>query len=113
MWFMARSVGSKPLPLREVFAKNVRFARIHVGLSQDRLALKAGLDRTFIGTLERGSRNISIDNIELVSQAVGVAAHELLDPQLAERRGFDTTLKRAARTVRLYTPERKASRKRT
>ena len=109
---MARSANSKPLPLRDVFAKNVRFARIHVGLSQDRLALKAGLDRTFIGTLERGSRNISIDNIELVSQAIDIPAHELLDPQLAELRGFDTTLKRAARTVRLYTPSRKGMRKR-
>lgn len=87
--------------LRKLFAKNVRLARIHKGLSQEALALKADLDRTFVGTLERGMRNISIDNIELLAKAVGIPAHELLNPKLAQERGFDVTLIRAPRTARL------------
>lgn len=88
--------------MRLVFAKNLRMARIDAGLSQERLAHEAGLDRAFVGTLERGQRNISIDNVELLAQAVGLPAHELMDPALAERRGFDPTLARSPRTARPY-----------
>ena len=63
---MARTAKSRvaALPLRQVFAKNVRMARVHIGMSQERLANEAGLDRAFVGSLERGQRNISIDNME-------------------------------------------------
>ena len=74
-------------------------ARIAAELSQERLAFECGLDRTFIGSLEQGIRNISIDNIELIAQALKISAHELLDPKLAEQRGFDATLTRAPRTM--------------
>lgn len=93
--------------LRLIFAKNIRLARVHAGISQEALAAGAGLDRTFVGSLERGLRNISIDNVELLAQAVGIPAHHLLDPQLAEAMGFDVTLTRAPRTQRLYTAPRK------
>ncbi len=92
----------KSLTLRLVFARNIRLARIHIGLSQEGLAAEAGLDRAFVGTLERGQRNISIDNVELIANAIGIAAHELLDPELPQERGFDVTLARSPRTVRLY-----------
>lgn len=88
------------LPLRLTFARNVRLVRIHQGVSQERLANEADLDRAFVGTLERGQRNISIDNIELISKALGVVAHELLDPALPEKRGLDATLTRSPRTSR-------------
>ncbi|MEJ1165664.1 helix-turn-helix transcriptional regulator [Variovorax sp. CCNWLW186] len=81
-----------------MFAKNVRMARIAAELSQERLAFECGLDRTFIGSLEQGIRNISIDNIALIAEALKIPAHELLDPKLAEQRGFDTTLVRAPRS---------------
>ena len=77
-------------------------ARIHVGLSQEGLAADAGLDRAFVGTLERGQRNISIDNVELIANAIGIPAHELLNPGLPQERGFDAALVRSPRTVRLY-----------
>jgi len=76
--------------------------RIHIGMSQERMANEASLDRAFIGTLERGTRNISIDNIELIAEAIGAPAHELMDPDLPQQRGLDTTLKRAPRTARPY-----------
>lgn len=94
---------SKPtLTLRQVFARNVRLVRIHAGQSQERLADDAGLDRTFVGTLERGIRNISIDNVELLAEALGVPAHELMNPDLPEQRGLDVTLTRAPRIARPY-----------
>lgn len=89
-------------PLRLVFAKNIRMARIDCGLSQEALANHAGLDRSFVGSLERGIRNISIDNIERLSVVVGIPAHELMNPRLAEERGFDPTLLRSPRTARPY-----------
>lgn len=88
------------LPLRLVFAKNVRMARVHMGMSQERLANEAGLDRAFVGTLERGQRNISIDNIELLCRVIGLPAGDLMDSHLADRMGFDPTVTRAPRTAR-------------
>lgn len=82
-------------------------ARIDCGLSQEALAHHAGLDRAFVGTLERGTRNISVDNIERLAVVVGIPAHELLDPRLAENRGYDPTLTRAPRTARPYPTARK------
>ncbi|MDI1237208.1 MAG: helix-turn-helix transcriptional regulator [Polaromonas sp.] len=94
------------LSLRLVFARNVRLVRIDAGMSQERLADEAELDRTFVGTLERGLRNISIDNIELLAKALGTPAGELLNPDLPRERGLDVTVTRAPRTARPY-PVRK------
>ncbi|MEK8045776.1 helix-turn-helix domain-containing protein [Ideonella margarita] len=104
------STSKAQLTLREVFARNVRLARIHQGLSQERMAADACLDRAFVGSMERGQRNISIDNIELIAAAVGLPAHQLLDPELPERAGYDATLTRAPRTARLYGSRRTSGR---
>jgi len=92
----------KPITLRQVFARNIRLQRLHCGLSQEKLADDAALDRAFVGTLERGQRNISIDNVERLCKAVGLPAHELLDPAFPARHGLDETLTRAPRSPRLY-----------
>lgn len=102
---MPRSVAGdlSALPLRLVFAKNLRAARIDAGLSQEALAAEAGLDRTFVGTLERGQRNVSVDNIEALSNAIRIPAHELMNPRFAVERGLDVSMKRvASRSVRPY-----------
>ena len=77
-------------------------------MSQERMAAEAGLDRAFVGTLELGQRNISIDNIELIAKAIGVSAHELMNPELPSLRGLDVTTIRVPRRVRLYPVERKS-----
>jgi transcriptional regulator with XRE-family HTH domain len=102
---MPRPASSR-LSLRQVFARNIRLVRLHNGMSQERMAAEAGLDRAFVGTLERGQRNISVDNIELIAKAIGSPAHELMDPDLPKLRGLDETLTRAPRTARPY-PVRK------
>lgn len=66
----SRASPLSKLPLRLVFARNIRLVRVAAGMSQERMAAEAGLDRAFVGTLERGQRNISIDNIELLAKAV-------------------------------------------
>jgi transcriptional regulator with XRE-family HTH domain len=65
-------------PLREVFAANLRSARESRHISQEALADLAGLHRTYVGSVERGERNISIDNIERLAAAVGSAPEDLI-----------------------------------
>ena len=61
------------------FGRRVRELRIKQGItSQMSLALKAGLDRTYIGGVERGERNVGLKNIEKIAKAIGVSSDELL-----------------------------------
>jgi transcriptional regulator with XRE-family HTH domain len=61
------------------FGRRVRAAREASGLSQEALADRAGLHRTYVGSTERGLRNVSLTNILRLSRALGVQPGELLD----------------------------------
>ena len=65
---------------RELLALNILRRRGELAWSQETLALKAGLHRTFIAHVERQARNISIDNVEKIAAALGARVHELLVP---------------------------------
>lgn len=67
-----------PLSAREVLARNLKDMRGKLGLSQEALADMAGLHRTYVGSVERAERNISIDNIERLAKALNVHASSLL-----------------------------------
>jgi transcriptional regulator with XRE-family HTH domain len=54
--------------------------RAERGWSQEELAFAAGLHRTFIAHVERQARNISLDNLERIAQALELRADELLFP---------------------------------
>jgi transcriptional regulator with XRE-family HTH domain len=73
-------VPSRKNSLREVLATNLRLLRGQRGWSQEDLGAEAGLHRTFVGAVERAERNISIDNIEKLSLALGVESWTLLRP---------------------------------
>lgn len=61
------------------FGARIRGLRKRRGLSQEALALQAGLDRTYIGGVERGERNISLENIAKLATALKVSLPELFD----------------------------------
>ena len=61
-----------------LFGRRLRGLRRAAGLSQEALAHEAGLDRSYVGGVERGEYNISLLNICLLAEALGVPPHELL-----------------------------------
>lgn len=68
---------------RKVFASRLRQMRQVKGLSQEDLADRASLHRTYVGSVERGERNISIDNIERLAKALEIDIIELLKEELS------------------------------
>lgn len=63
---------------KSIFGKNVRRVRTEAGLSQEELADRAELHRTYISSIERGQRNVSIENIFAIAAALGVSPTELV-----------------------------------
>jgi len=66
------------LNARQLFSQNVRKARVAKSLSQEDLAELAGLHRNYVGGVERGERNISIDNMEKLARALGTSIAKLV-----------------------------------
>lgn len=64
--------------LRARFGRNVRAARTAKGLSQEGFADLCNLDRSYIGGVERGDRNVGIDNIERIATALATTAASLM-----------------------------------
>ncbi len=62
----------------KLFGQKVRAARKSLGWSQEELAHASDLDRTYIGGIERGERNVSIVNIAKIANALGVSAASLI-----------------------------------
>lgn len=65
--------------IKKHFGEKLRSIRKKGGLSQETLALACQLDRTYIGGVERGERNISLLNINKIADALGVSPRELLE----------------------------------
>ena len=69
--------------LLNLFAENMRRVRLARELSQEALADLCDLDRTYISSVERKRRNLSIRNIQRIADALQVDVCVLLDPELS------------------------------
>jgi transcriptional regulator with XRE-family HTH domain len=66
------------MQLRRILAENIRRFRAAKELSQEALAHDCGLHRTYVGSIERGERNITISSLEVIAKALGVSVADLL-----------------------------------
>ncbi len=66
--------------IRQGFGARLRELRHRAGLSQEGLALRCNIDRSYVGQVERGERNISLENIHKLAQGLSVEIYELLQP---------------------------------
>ncbi len=57
----------------------IRQLRTNIGLSQEKLSFECNLDRTYIGSVERGERNISVINLKKIATALNTNLSELLE----------------------------------
>src|SRR5688500_13898638 len=84
-----KALGSAPImaarrpggedPGRRAFGRRVRELRQARGYSQEELAERSGLHRTYISSVERGQRNVGLDNVHALAKALEVAASELFE----------------------------------
>lgn len=72
---MSGAIDRRPVRLR--IAENVLIRRLLRNWSQEELAAAAELDRSFVGGIERGERNISVETLEKLAQAFGIDLDEL------------------------------------
>ena len=62
---------------RKLIAANVRRIRVALGISQERLAFDAGVDRSYLGGMERGEANPTVDILERIAATLDVPLSEL------------------------------------
>jgi transcriptional regulator with XRE-family HTH domain len=65
---------------RQRLAQRLRAERAIRNISQEQLAGLAGMHRTYVGSIERGERNVGLDNIELLAEVLGLDISVLLAP---------------------------------
>lgn len=61
------------------FGRKVREERTKLGLSQERLASRTGVHRTYIGMIERAEKNITLENIEKIARALKIPLDKLMN----------------------------------
>jgi transcriptional regulator with XRE-family HTH domain len=71
--------------LRDVLASNLRSFRRERQISQEELADMCGLHRTYVGSVERGERNVTLSTLEVIAKALGVSVPSLLTPREHDR----------------------------
>ena len=76
---MARKKKTTKKTARLLFARRMKERRLALDMSQEDLAAESRLHRTYIGSVERGERNISIDNMQTIAEALSCRIVALLD----------------------------------
>ena len=72
---------------RSLLAENIKRLRLERGLSQEKLAGLAGIHRNYLGGIERRERNVGLDNLERLAEALGITLSELLQHMETRSRG--------------------------
>jgi transcriptional regulator with XRE-family HTH domain len=75
------------LEILKRFGQRVRELRKAKGFSQESLGARCGLDRTYVGGIERGERNVALRNIAAIATALDMTLSELLEGVEAEDGG--------------------------
>lgn len=75
---MVQAHNRKRTPVRIAFGKIIREKRLTLGLSQEKLAEKADLHTNYVGSVERGERNIAIENIYALANALECSPKDLM-----------------------------------
>lgn len=65
--------------VNKVFGKRVAELRKKAGYSQEQFAFKCGVDRTYVGVVERGEKSPTLNTIEKIAYALGISKSELFD----------------------------------
>ncbi len=69
----------KRADILERFGQRVRKLRKEPGYSQEGFGAACGLDRTYVGGIERGERNVALRNVEVIAQTLGITLADLLE----------------------------------
>lgn len=67
------------MDIKQKFGLKIKQLRTKKGWSQEKLALDAGLDRTYLPSIEKGERNVSLEVIEKLALALNIKPSELID----------------------------------
>jgi transcriptional regulator with XRE-family HTH domain len=78
---MSNTDGRTQKALRAV-ALRVRERRLELGISQEELALRAGLHRTYVSDIERGNRNIAITNVVRLADALELPVADIFSAEI-------------------------------
>ena len=68
-----------PRFLHRRLARQVKRHRTELSISQEELAVRSGLHRTYIGGIERAERNVTLATLEMIAEGLGVKPFELLE----------------------------------
>jgi transcriptional regulator with XRE-family HTH domain len=75
---MVEAHNRKKTPIRKAFGLKVRTRRFEMDITQEELAEKADLHPTYVGSVERGERNIALENIIALAKALGCSPKDLM-----------------------------------
>lgn len=86
LWPTARTAAEQVFNGRAALAAQLRALRLRRGLTQETLAERAGMDRSYLSAIERGRNNVPLDTICRLAWALGMDVRDLLSAPPAARR---------------------------
>lgn len=88
------------MDIRKLYGRNMRRHRLAVGLSQEAVAERMGVDRAHVSSMERGQQNVTLLTIWSAAEALGARPADLLDDSKASARDDTGATRKAPRRKR-------------